>query len=142
MTLTTPATASAPYRAEPPSVSISRRSVITMGMALISTNSPPVVVAAAKGVVRLPLINTKVEFSPRFRRLTCAVPSTCERSPEPELVNEPEFTSRFLMTSQMMAAPCASILLRSTIWTGDGASSGVPRMNEPVTMTSSISMSS
>jgi hypothetical protein len=68
------------------------------------------------------------------------VPSVCERSPEPEFVNEPELTSRFLITSQMIAAPWASILLLSTIWTGDGASSAEPRIKDPVTSTSSISL--
>ena len=45
------------------------------------------------------------------------------------------------MTSHITAAPWASMLERSTTCTGDGASNGEPRRNEPVTTTSSISPS-
>ena len=131
--LTTPATASAPYSADPPSVRTSIRSVMTSGIEFMSTNSPPTLVLEPAGAIRLPLMSVSVEFSPKFLRLTLAVPSTWLYSPgfSPAtiaLVIEPELISRFLITSQIIAAPCASILSRSITWTGEGASRGVPRI--------------
>ena len=118
------------------------RSVITTGMLLRSTDSWPELVTTAEGVKRLPLISVSVELPPRLRRLTEAVPASWPASFEPAtLVSEPWLTSRLRMTSQIAEAPCASIDARSITCTGEGASSGVPRMNDPVTTTSSISSS-
>src|SRR5690554_6939434 len=90
-------------------------------------------------------MRVSVEFSPRLRRLTFAVPDKVPRSAFPpsarSLVMEPEFISRFLMTSHICEAPCASMDVRSTTCTGDGASRGLPRKYEPVTTTSSTSLS-
>ncbi len=54
-------------------------------------------------------INVSVEFSPRLRKLILAMPDwlpiRAEPPSAPSLLIEPEFTSRFLTTSQICAAP-------------------------------------
>ena len=87
--MTTPATASAPYTAEAPSFSTSRRSIAATGIVLMSTKL--VVMDSANELIatRRPLTSTSVASAPRPRRLTDAAPLAVESWLLPRVENVP-----------------------------------------------------
>ena len=89
MTLTTPATASAPYTADAPSFSTSRRSIAATGIVLMSTKL--VVMDSANELIatRRPLTSTSVASAPRPRRLIEAAPLAVESWLLPRVENVP-----------------------------------------------------
>src|SRR3546814_4803510 len=73
MTFTTPDTASEPYWADAPPVTVSTRSTISVGIRLRSTvTGTPSLLAGDDGTMRLPFTNTSVRCPPRERRSAVA----------------------------------------------------------------------
>lgn len=110
------------------------------GMMLVSTMPAP---AAARGLIamRRPFSSTKVRCEPRPRRLTEPEPSEPWARLSNWLVSPstPFETGSALSSSTVEGEPCFCRSSAPITSTGSEASSGVPRMNEPVTMISSTS---
>ena len=117
-------------------LSTSRRPIAIEGMALMSTPM------FAVETCRRPLMSTRERCGPRPRRLIVATPSLpCPPEPLNWFVSPrlPLEIFRFRIISVIVGLPLSirsSCEIRST---GSVASCGVPRMNDPVTTTSSIS---
>ena len=137
MKFATPATASLPYSAEAPSVSISMRSIMIEGATLLMSTKPK----PPSVVCRPPFNNTNVARGPSPRKLIVVVGELpMFTAPPPCWVltvdTEPTFCGRFLNTSAIepRCSRCSSSLLMTVSGCGRSAARS---MKEPVTMISS-----
>ncbi len=121
-----------------PSFSTSIRPTAAEGMMLVSTiPAPPW--PNGFGAMRWPLISTRVRWAPRPRRLTEPEPSEPWARGSNWLVSPstPLETGSAFRSSTVLGEPCLARSSAPITSTGKAASSGVPRMNDPVTTTSS-----
>jgi hypothetical protein len=77
-----------------PSFRTSTRCRALAGIMLVSTNVDPSLAVAAARVLRRPLTSTRVEPSPRPRRLTLLVPWVAPDVKESGTFSDPELTVR------------------------------------------------
>ena len=139
MKLTTPATASVPYRADAPSFRISTRSTAISGTSeAVSTNKSPPSVGAAEATCRRLLSSTRVDCTPRPRRLMFSVPVVRFWVKASGLFCAPALMVSVWVMSRMVDAPICARSSEPSTEMGDGLSNwDLRRMKEPVTITSS-----
>ena len=126
MKLATPATASEPYAAEAPPVTISTVLISACGKVLMSTS--PVIVDPTE---RRPSSSTSVRTSPRLRRLSVLTPAS------PELIASRELAGRVLPASAgCWLMKSARLLVGDWLWISccDSTESGVGERKPSRTM--------
>ena len=140
MKFTTPATASEPYSAVAPSFNVSIRSkAIIGGSAEVSTKLLPRFVVTALCTWRRELSRTRVEFTPRPRRLIFVVPVLAFWVNASGLFWDPVLMVNRSMMSLISLTPRSAISSKPMVVSGEGESNcDSLRMYEPVTMTSSM----